>query len=209
MGCSGTCWQDRWSSGSEFSLHTCTCTFFSFQLVFRVVGIITGYFYFIVDVCLFLYRQACRYLLIYVVLFCFMDLFLGRLIWAISLFFWRLVILVFVTCVLALCRAWSKQMSDLPFFFCYWRINCDVQSWWPKISNAWVICIGWTVNILLGRLSCHLRTAFDEAPSSGVCHNTYSDENWANETGLMNRSCGGRAHTDWLVHSLRCMSFHH
>lgn len=43
--------------------------FISFQLVFRVVGIITGYFYFIVDICLFLYRQACRYLLIYVILF--------------------------------------------------------------------------------------------------------------------------------------------
>lgn len=42
---------------------------FSFQRVLRVVGV-TGSFYFvIVIVCLFLYRQACRYLLIYVNLF--------------------------------------------------------------------------------------------------------------------------------------------
>lgn len=144
MGCSGTCWQDRWSSGSEFSLHTCTCTFFSFQLVFRVVGIITGYFYFIVDVCLFLYRQACRYLLIYVVLFCFMDLFLDRLIWAISLFFWRLVILVFVTCVLALCRDWSKQMSDLPFFLLLknklWRTELMTQNFQCMSHLHWLNC---------------------------------------------------------------------
>lgn len=45
--------------------------FFHSSVCYGVVGVITGYFYFIVNVCLFLYRQACRYLLIYVIFFCF------------------------------------------------------------------------------------------------------------------------------------------
>lgn len=48
---------------SVLSTHTCSC--FSFQLVFTVVSIIIinifFVFFLIVDVCLFLYRQACRY----------------------------------------------------------------------------------------------------------------------------------------------------
>lgn len=107
---------------------------------------------------------------------------------------WRLVILVFVTCVTCTLSRRIEANERLAFFFCRLRINCDIQSWWPKISNAWVICIGWTVNILLGRLSCHPRTAFDEASSSCVCHRTYSAE-----TGLIHRSCGGRAHIDRLL----------
>lgn len=45
-------------ASSVLSTHTWFFFFFSFQLVFRVVSII---FFLIVDVCLFLYRQACRY----------------------------------------------------------------------------------------------------------------------------------------------------
>lgn len=53
--------------------------FFKFQCVLRVAGVITGYFYFvIVSVCLFLSRQACRYLLIYVIsLFCLFSVLLN------------------------------------------------------------------------------------------------------------------------------------
>ena len=67
----------------------------------------------IVNVCLFLYRQACRYLLIYVIFFllCY-GLILLYL--KLSVFLLALV-LVSVTRVLALCRDGSKQMSDLPF----------------------------------------------------------------------------------------------
>lgn len=73
--------------------------------MFWVVGVITGSFYFaIVNVCLFLYRQACRYLLIYVNSF------------EVSVFLLTLV-LVFVTRILALCRGGLKQTSDLPFLF--------------------------------------------------------------------------------------------
>lgn len=178
MCCSVTCWKDRWSSGefclvlgkvrkcsfnlTFYFLYTCTCTF-SFQRVLRIVGVITGSFYFvIVVICLFLYRQACRYLLIYVNFFLF--LFSGfilrtALFEATSLSFDAC--LVVVTRVLALCRDGLKQMSDLPFPFLFnWRIHCDIRSWWPKISisSARVICRGWTVNTVLGRLDCQLRT---------------------------------------------------
>lgn len=84
MGCSVTCWRtgDLLKSSVSLeksgnlisitpllSLYTCTCTFF-------IPGCVKGcrfyhrFFFVFVVVCLFLYRQACRYLLIYVNLFC-------------------------------------------------------------------------------------------------------------------------------------------
>lgn len=93
-------------------------------------------------------------------LFCFVLLFFFSepLYLKLSVFLLTLSRLVFVTCVLALCKDGAKQISNLPFIF-YWRINCDIQSWWPKIqfpmhvssteAKLWIL--------LLGRLSCHIR----------------------------------------------------
>lgn len=55
-------------------------------------------------------------------------------------------VLVFVTCVLALCRDGSKQISDLPCFVLFlfllnklWHTELMTQN----SSNAWVICKLW------------------------------------------------------------------
>lgn len=130
----------------------------------------------LLQVCLFFFlsifaffctgRPADIYLFMwFFVLFCFVlfyCFFSEPLYLKLSVFLLTLSRLVFVTCVLALCKDGAKQISDLPFIF-YWRINCDIQSWWPRIqfpmhvssteAKLWML--------LLGRLSCHIRA--DEA----------------------------------------------
>lgn len=122
-----------------FSLHTPVP--FSFQCVLRVVDVVTGLFYFvIVVVCLFSVQAGLQILTYLCGFICYMDLFSKMLYLKLSVFLLMLV-LVFVTCVLALCRDGSKQMSNLPFFclFCcffffHWRINSDIRSWLSKIQ---------------------------------------------------------------------------
>lgn len=170
------------------SLHTCTCTL-SFQRVLRVVGVVTGYFNFvIVNVCLFLYRQACRYLLIYVLWIYF------RFIWSYRSFFSTLV-LVFVTRVLALCRDGLKQMSDLPFFVLIlflskkklWHTELMTQN---ETSNAWAICRGWPMNYFAWKDSIVIYDFIlkEKASGSRVCRHSYKET-----AALIN--CGGRAHS--------------
>lgn len=115
------------------SLHTCTCTF-SFQRVLRVI--ITSSFYFVIVICLFCTgRPADVYL--------FMWIFLKLSVILLTL------VLVFVTRVLALCRNGWKQMSNLPFLFLLknklWHTELMTQN---SISNARVICRGWTVELI-------------------------------------------------------------
>lgn len=96
-----------------FSLHTPVP--FSFQCVLRVVDVVTGSFYFvIVVVCLFSVQAGLQILTYLCGFICYMDLFSKMLYLKLSVFLLMLV-LVFVTRVLALCRDGSKQMSNLPF----------------------------------------------------------------------------------------------
>lgn len=144
-------------------------------------------------------RPADINLFMWFFLFCFVlwISFQNRFIWRYQSFFWCIVVLIIVTRVLALCRDGWKQMSDLPFLLKNksWHTELMTQN---SISNAWVICMGQTVNILLGRLSCCLRTVFDEASSTRVCRHTYSDELSKQECWPQNGCCGGRAHS-WTL----------
>jgi len=161
-----TCWKDWWSSGESWRKIWFESHLFTFSTHVHLYSFIPAcgkgcrccyrlFYFVIVNVCLFLYRQACRYLLIYVLWISF------RFIWSYQSFFSTLV-LVFVTRVLALCRDGLKQMSDLPFFVLIlflskkklWHTELMTQN---ETSNAWAICRGWPVNYFcLKRLSCHL-----------------------------------------------------
>lgn len=95
--------------------------FFSFQCVLRVVGVITGSFFFCYRRCLPFSVQAGLQIFTYLCDFCFVFFvlwvyFQKPLYLKLSVFLLTLV-LVSVTRVLALCKDGSKQMSDLPFLF--------------------------------------------------------------------------------------------
>lgn len=126
------------------SLYTCTCTFFipvsgkSCRCYYRLFLFSRRYLPFSVQAGLQIFTYLCDFC------FCFMDLFFRTTLFeAISLSFDAFVVLVFVTCVLALCKDGAKQISDLPFIFLLknklWHTELMTQN---SISNACVICRG-------------------------------------------------------------------
>lgn len=107
------------------SLHTCTCTIFipvcvkGCRCYYRLFLFCRWYLPFSVQAGLQIFTYLCDFL------FCFgiWIYFSEPLYLKLSVFFWRLVVFVFVTRVLALCRDGSKLMSDLPLFLFFFFIE--------------------------------------------------------------------------------------
>lgn len=118
------------------------------------------------------------------------------LIWSCQSFFWRLLLSLWLVYLHFVEMDWSKWATCLSFF--YWRINCDIQSRWLKVElPVKALSAGSGLNILLGRLSYHLRTVCSKASSSGCV--TIDKVVRAERMRLLAWCCAGTAHS-WRVH---------
>lgn len=137
-------------------------------------------------------RPADIYLFMWFHLFCVMDLFKDHFIWNYQSLLLTLSHFRFCDfCTCTFFRDWSNQMSNLPFFFfCYWRINCDTQTRWLRISDMRVICFGWTVNIFARKSKLSLRDCLRLNLLHLSVQPNLMDEGSGADTGLINSRRG-------------------